>query len=403
MSPVVKAAEAATVPVNVYVVCLEGVNAIGVGNMSRVLDGVLKASSPPAGHLYQRIRWWTGEEREISAFYSELVLEEIPINVSVTVVADWTAYRILIEYASNVIIVNAHGEILPVPAGYSKEGWTDRIAQAMLYKNVSWVHVGGYPFYMVWLQNMGEAEWGEQGFKHLMSHVGKGNATCWPLPYPQRYSPAGLSGAARWWLAFDWGGCIYASWVSSGYRLEKDFRKLIVWPYLHGGEGGPYPDAVVRFAQGNETYNFGFYVHFGAEQTYNWDGNETDRDFFGAYVAAATAIRAHVMKAESLEAMKRAEAAIAKAQREGRTKGLEKAIDLLNQAKEEFASNFYDGVLRYATKAQDTANQAISPSFLESYGLIIAVSTIIGASAGAATIKWRNNKRKNSNNRSENM
>jgi hypothetical protein len=140
LSPVVKATETATLPVNVYVVCLEGVNARGVGNMSRVLNGVLKASTP-IGNPYQRIRRWTGEERVISAFYSELVLEEIPINVSVTAVMDWTAYRILVEYASNVIIVNAHGEILPVPSGYSWNGWVNKIAQAMLNHRVTWVHL----------------------------------------------------------------------------------------------------------------------------------------------------------------------------------------------------------------------------------------------------------------------
>jgi len=96
-------------------------------------------------------------------------------DTSYTVVSDWNTYKSIIESGEKIIIVNTHGEILPIPSGYNPVDWMDRIADAMLNRRVSWVHTGGYPFYRVWYQGGVESEiWpsnGEYGFKNFSSHV----------------------------------------------------------------------------------------------------------------------------------------------------------------------------------------------------------------------------------------
>ena len=162
---------------------------------------------------------------------------------------------------------------------------------------------------------------------------------------------------------------------------------------------GPLPAAVVKFAKENQSahHNFGFFVHFGVGQTYEYDGEKiTDRDFYGAYAAAAVAIRAHVMKAKSLEAIYYAEAAIIKARLEGRIKGLDKAVNLLMEAKEAYFSNSYDEALLKTYQAKKAVGEAVNPSLIESYGYFLGALGIATAILGGLAIRWRNNRRKNS-------
>lgn len=85
----------------------------------------------------------------------------------------------MVEIGSNFILVNGHGVRVPIPDGYDTSDWAARIAEAMLYRNLTWVHVGGYPFYSYWLEGENKSrEWGIEGFQQLMKHIGKGNITC---------------------------------------------------------------------------------------------------------------------------------------------------------------------------------------------------------------------------------
>lgn len=212
----------ATENVNVYVVCLEGVNGSGVGNVSRVVEGVFKASE------VGRIRYRTGEYEPIGMTFIP-VYGEVKVNVSVTVITDWMAYKILVEFGSNIILVNAHGETLPIPADYAKEEWLDEIAYAMLYRNVTWVHVAGYPFYHYFHQESGEGAWDEEGFKLLMAHIGKNNATCWPPDYPgAKTDLIRLDPSAESSIFLDWCDFYHAFFVNWGcplkeVRLQKPF------------------------------------------------------------------------------------------------------------------------------------------------------------------------------------
>jgi hypothetical protein len=127
---------------------------------------------------------------------------EIPINVSVTVITDWTAYKILVEYGANIIIVNAHGETIPIPSGYTEKEWMGKIAEALLYRNVTWVHTAGYPFRYYWHQKTGRGVWEEEGFKILTSNIGKNNVTCWPPS--SLYERIRLNVEAEQGIALDW-------------------------------------------------------------------------------------------------------------------------------------------------------------------------------------------------------
>jgi len=379
--------------VNVFVICLDGVNASCVENMSRVFEGVLLASK------VDRIRYWTGEW-EYEGMTPRRVMGEIPINVSVTAIIDWTAYRILVEYANNVIIMNAHGEILPVPNTHGREEWIDRIADAMLNRNVTWVHMAGYPFRYCWHKKTGEEAWGEEGFKQLMTNMGKSNVTCEPRPVTS--GPFRLNPTSEQDILIDWCEFHHAFWVGWGYTLKNwEFKNHLVMPPIYGTYSGmgPLPAAVVKFAKENQSahHNFGFFVHFGVGQTYEYDGEKiTDRDFYGAYAAAAVAIRAHVMKAKSLEAIYYAEAAIIKARLEGRIKGLDKAVNLLMEAKEAYFSNSYDEALLKTYQAKKAVVKAVNPSFIESYGYFWGALGIATAILGGLAIRWRNNRHKNS-------
>lgn len=372
--------------VNVYVVCLDDVNASGVSNISRVFEGVLLASKVDGVH------YWTGElDHEGMAL--SVVMDEIPINVSVTTITDWTAYRLLVEYANNVIIVNAHGETLPIPNGYAEEEWVDRIADAMLYRNVTWVHVAGYPFHYFWHQNQGNrGEWGEQGLKRLMSHIGITNVTRYPIQTETLDLNVGAS-----YALYDWPEIYEAAYAEFDYLLKVHNLTDNVALCIYGGsQHGPYyVGIIVGFNNGGD---FGFYVHLGVTNTYESDRKTpSDSDFCKGFLGSAAAVWAHTMKLASENSILNAEAEIARAEKDKRIKGLNEAVDLLRKAKNAYFSYSFegkDGAIILAKKAGEASDQAIKPSLTE-FELPITVLGIIGVVIiGGLAIRKRNNKHK---------
>jgi len=377
------------ISVFVYVVCLDGVPAYGVENMSEVFEGVLQASSC-------NVRYNT-REFDYSCLYPYPIYKEFLVNASVVKVTDWMAYRFLVEYGRNIIIVNAHGEILPVPSPYTRDEWVDKIAEGMLDRNMTWIHVAGYPFRYCWLQgNQKEEEWGEDGFKQLMRHVGRENATCYP---PEDLEDLG------WKLIYihPWANDYYLEYPMLvlkaflislwGFPLyEPDFEGLLVPPGVYCyADYGYLPAATIKFSRGEESYSFGFYVHFGVEQTYSIDEEETDRDFCAGYVAAAMAIKTYVLKVFAGKFICEAENSILAAEREGRIKGLEKARVELSEAKNEFFNdNSYEAAVQKAREAKALAEEAIKPSILELYGPQIGMACILIAIGTGTAILWKN-------------
>jgi len=129
----------------------------------------------------------------------------------------WSAYVNAMLNEVGVIIVNTHGEVLPIPAGYTKEQWVGNISAAMCFRRVTWVNMAGYPFYWVWYQgDTAMSLWGSDGFKNLMGHIGLGNVEI-PTSLPWNY--AQLTGSA----AQDLG-------VTPGWDMENVSNVQLVRP-----------------------------------------------------------------------------------------------------------------------------------------------------------------------------
>jgi hypothetical protein len=351
--------------VKLYVVAIDGVDASEVGNITRMVDGVLEACR--VNRIVELIpnTWFD---------YAEL-----KINTSVRVINSWTEYKQVVETCSRAVIVNAHGETIPVPTGYSREAWVDKIAEAMAYRNVTWVHTTGYPFYHLHYQEGSVEEWGEQGFQRLMSHIGKNNVTCHPV-WPET-EPVLLNDAARSTIGFGWPWVDDTSVVERGKPLKgSDFANYTIMP-IWGTEDHYMTGAIIKFYKPDQKDNFGFYVHSGARRTFRvFLNNETDGDYYKGYVSAGAALWACAWRFLDEEAISKAEAAIAKAESERRTDGIDEAKTLVQEARSSVPS--LEAVLK-ANKAADLSNKASRPIMTELYALSLVI--LGSASVAAAT------------------
>ena len=153
-------------PIRVYVVDLDGVGGFRAANHSEVIRGVFNISLGYDGSYDLNSKTY------------------VFINVSYQMVKDWQTYRYIVENENNCIIVNTHDEILPVPNGYSKEEWIDKIADFILNRWGTWVHTGGLAFHIIQYQNGTRQEWME-GLKQLMK---KANIDI-TLKHPTAHNP----------------------------------------------------------------------------------------------------------------------------------------------------------------------------------------------------------------------
>jgi hypothetical protein len=387
------------VDVNVYVVCLDGVNSSGVKNMSDVVEGVHEASVVPAfdGITGGGVIWFM-------SLSDALIFHGVGVNVSFAVIGDWNAYRRLIEEGSNAIVVNAHGMTVPVPAGYSREQWVDRIASAICDRNMTWVHVGWYPFYYTQQEGGVEELWGPDGFRALMANIGKSDVDCWPtLPETNRMW---ITGGAEYTILDAWPDLHNAYCVEHGRPLKaSDFKNYTVMS-LWGLEDDALTGAVIKFAPAfNVTSNFGFYVHIGTNQTFTGgqNGVPTQCDKWRSYAGAAAAMWTVAMRELAEERLPEAAQALGEAERDGRTKGLDAALSLLQRAESFFSGdnencvNGYYRAVVFAIRAKKVAELAVHPTFMEKYGLQIGVLTVttgMGAVAGGTFLVRRANSRK---------
>lgn len=359
-------------PLEICVVALDGVSSSRVSNVSRVLEGARSLSGRSS------IYYWNGSW-DLLGLTSFRALTEVHIDVKVTLVTDWMAYRLLVEYADSVIILNSHGEIVPVPSGFSNDEWAGRIADALLHRNVTWIHTAGYPFYYYWPQEQAMKEvWGEQGFKHFMGYIGKSNVTCGPPDdvYDLSERTSLTLGASQDLMATCWPLLAKVYFTNWGYPIRgENLEQQYVRPALYGPYDNWHIGEAIRFSIDDETRDFGFYVHFAGNNTFDPSKVETDRDFCGAYAGSALAIYANVMKVASIKALRSAEAAIEDARARGRIGGLENATSLLAEAKWRFLSSEYQYAIRQAIAAEDAAFYASASHFVE-LGLLIGGASI---------------------------
>jgi hypothetical protein len=228
------------------------------------------------------------------------------------VVTSWAQYKGLVETSSGSIIVNTHGEFLPVPDGYAKESWFDKIAEGMIHRRLTWVHTGGYTFYHVWYQGSGDGGvWEENingrtggaGFNRLMSKIGLTNVDLW--------APSGHE-SERVFLSLDANGQIGDAWrlkngiqrdplssydsVDMGAPLkEAVFGEYLLMPLYSWQDSQTqeryYTGAAIAFAKAGERYKNGngpgAYVHIGTRNVYyaNQKGSDFVRGFIGVAMA----------------------------------------------------------------------------------------------------------------------
>jgi len=395
------------IKVDVYVIALEEIGASGVGNVSRVIEGIEGAVGSVNAKDFGVV-WPSTNSRY--AFYMNVssyihydsgggfswtyLRTKFPVNATLHLVKDWATYREIVEDGTECVVVNIHGEIVPIPWSYSKEAWTDKIAEAMLYRNVTWVHVGGYPFYYAWYQGATSNEtWGKLGFQQLMKHVGKGNVTipCHPVYECER---ACLSTRMEIYFSSTWPSIYSAHAASFDYPLlDQDFRGLVALPIWNRSDY--HVGAVVAFKNQLNSTSHGFYVHIGANRTFDCSGNPSDADRFQGFMGCATGLWSLVSRTARETLVGEAEALIQKAHEEGRTDGLQSARNFLENAKnlsnryfdQAFCRDIYYAMLS-AVKAKKPEPNLLQFLFA---GLGLGISSAIGIGA----VVWYKRKKNN--------
>jgi hypothetical protein len=139
-------------PIKLYIVDLDDVGGVRAANHSAVVEGAKQAT-------------FINIDQKLS--FDNV---NVYVNASYELVHDWQTYKHVVETTNNTIIVNTHDEILPVPEGYTKEGWVAAIADFLLNRWGTWVHTGGLPFCLVQYENGTTEEWND-GFKKLMAYT----------------------------------------------------------------------------------------------------------------------------------------------------------------------------------------------------------------------------------------
>jgi len=344
-------ADNSSLPLSVYIISLAGVGNYRASNHSMVVEGALQAARVDT----------------FGVFLDWNYVVDVNVSITAHVVSDWEAYRMLIEWGNNVIVVNTHDEYLPVPSGYTKEEWVDKIADFMLKRWGTWTHLGGYPLYRVWHQNGTREEWGEQGFKKLMSHIGRGNATCYPpaeklatfegeyliswlIPYRNHTMPIGSLGLSN-----------------AGYPFSfDDFKGQILYA-LYILESSYVTGGTIYFRPNQTAFNYGAYVHSSSWRFFDGSGYEFAElnDLAMGFISTVAAIWADVGDATynvygTFSDTPRARINVARL--EGRTVGLDQTEDLLQKAIDAYNAHNYKMAVSYAKQAQTAAENAVQPN-----------------------------------------
>jgi hypothetical protein len=398
-----------TYDLQVFVVVLDGVGHHGVNST----DSILRAAYDTRSKLNES--WYGLDYGESFCIQSEIwpplllpepgIFHGIRVNIDIKEVNDWAFYETVVKHVPNAIVINAHGETLPVPSGYTWQGWIDEIAEAMLFRNLTWVHTAGYPFHYAWHQDSGEVFLNETGFQQLMNHIGKPNITCGPERPEEELVDESMDNP----LIGSSLEVAHNYQVSLGRPLKiSDFEE---WQIKQAWGVEYFPIATVRFTSSQEeTEHFGFYVHIGAYNTYDEVGVPTtyEPDYVRGRIGVSLALWFVAGRTVAWETISNAEKAIAKAEAEGRTKisnfefrwvfneylndifrnrneTIGDAKTLLENARRLYSRSWYLGpfmAFPCAMLAEDAAASAFKPSFTEMYGIAILATCAVAAGTG---------------------
>lgn len=356
-------------PLEVYVLSLPDVGNYRASNHSALLDGVMQACG------YDRIRVFLDWELSVVA----------NISVRPHIIYSWDAYRMLVEWGGNAVVVNTHDEYLPVPSGYTRDEWVDRIADFMLNRWGTWVHTGGYPLYRVWYENGTTEDWGIAGFQRLMYHAGKENITCYaPESEIATYAVGNVYAPPAEWQLFDRALLDFTEAALGCPIRDADFPgEVLTLVY----DGGPWlPVAAVRF-ESNLTDGFGTYVHsspwkfYGSGVEYTRETQDACMGCFSTATAIWSDIGVAISRVYGQWFGEGAIFTIQRAKSAGRTVGLDSAEGLLQNALDALKDGKYKLASFYAEEAKGSAEKAAASSMppLAMVGVALAAACLGGA------------------------
>ena len=294
--PLIQKIQASLGQAKVYIICLSDVptNDSWVDNPQTVKNGAIDACMLQGQYIEGNLpRAHPKRDVDYPPYY-----EATPC-----VVTSWSQYASIITSYSGVIVVNTHGQYLPIPSSYenNKTGWVDQIADAMLKRRVTWVHVGGYPFSLIKYQGEGVETWGEDGFKYLMTHINKSDVNLSPSPYSEYDNATTLLGdqqiGLNWFDGNDEPITRY-HYATLGRPLKKDdFKEYLILPIFEFADR--WTGAVITFAKAGARYTTGYgcgaYVHIGARYLYRIGGSQLDADYGRGFIGTAAALWAESM------------------------------------------------------------------------------------------------------------
>ncbi|HVP26744.1 MAG TPA: hypothetical protein VMT26_03665 [Candidatus Bathyarchaeia archaeon] len=383
------------IKVHVYVVVLDGVEARDVDNISKVVDGVETACESLIRYNLSITLPFPREWQNVSSHFLRIegayVRASFMTNVSFHLVTQWNYYKDIVESEYDCVVVNAHGSVIPVPEGYSREEWVDKIAEAMQSRNLTWVHVGGYPFYYCQKQNANLETWGDKGLKQLMSHIGEPNLTC------NTDNWAELTAVdLHLYILHDTWAYQDALYASETWRLPvSGFENLVampIWGLFDRNGSEPLTGAAIAFKESENQTSFGFYVHVGTNETRHGNGWKTDKDFERAHVGCATGLWCLVSRTAREIIISETEALIKEATYEGRTEGLDTAKNYLNEAriydKRYGPTEFWDRIY----KAMVSASNAAKPQTSSEESGVTSVAVAICFVAIGVIVVWQRRK-----------
>jgi hypothetical protein len=283
----------------VYILMLPTIGGSWVDSCEQVKEGAIEASmltgnycdgNVPRAHPKQ-------EDANYPPYYSAMP----------TVVTSWVTYKnIIILNYPGVIIVNTHGQILPVPNGYTKEEWVNKISEAMLTRRISWVHVAGYPFFYIKYENGTSETWGENGFKHFMSNINKGYVNCWTsqsnttlIEHSETFGQDFSIG--NWRSATDPELTLWSMWYAELGRPLKwsDFKDYLIMPLYEYNDTTTFDvymtGAVIAYVKAGQRYltdyGSGVYVHLGTYHICGGNGDPLNNyDFCKGFIGTAAAL-----------------------------------------------------------------------------------------------------------------
>jgi hypothetical protein len=220
------------------------------------------------------------------------------------VITNWASYADVVEHQSNAIIVNCHGEILPVPSTFSAQSWMGVIADAVLNRSIVWVHSGGYPFYYAWYQGASQSTlWGGFGFQNFTQYIGIDGATCSLPEGDDETTQVQLTDWPRNMLQIGgFGLSLDACKAELGRPLNtvtfKNFTVTNIWqPYTDYAGNTLTTGAVISFVKPSQRFSidqhkgFGAYVHIGTRNVYDSSGHSfVDSNFMRGYVGCVVAL-----------------------------------------------------------------------------------------------------------------